>query len=223
MTTGDRRQMTWATEREAVPTAAFVVGPFRRALVRSNQLVSVRAWLDASAETTTGATRVAEIVDAVTSAWGGYTRAFGRLVHRDAELVVGDALPTSVSGATMTISPSAPLDSIRATVARVWWGQVVGFEGPGAAWLEDALSDWSALAVRAASDGDSVRQRVVREAEVGRRPVAALEAASRAMGGARFRSALREVFLNNRHRAISLSGFRVAIGPVGASALPAAW
>lgn len=221
VTTGERRQMTWVAEREDGPAAMFVVGPLRRALVRPGPLVSVRVWVDASAESGAGASRVREVADAAAAAWASYTRAFGRLTASDAEVVLSDAVPSSVSGASLVLSPSASLDAIRTTVARVWWGQVVRFVGPRAEWMEEALASWSALALRAATDGDSVRQRLVREAEADGGPLVALEAARRAAGDAAFRSALRELFLNYRGRTATLADLRQLLGASAAAVLPA--
>jgi len=135
-------------------------------------------------------------------------------------VVLGEALQAPVAGATLFLSPFATRETIRESVARVWWGQTVRFAGPGAEWLPRALPRWSALALTAALAGDSIRQRVVRESEAEGGAVSSLEAARRAVGDARFRAALREFFLNHRHRSASLSDLRAAIGAEGSEALP---
>jgi len=217
---GGRRQMAWVADEEPFTTPGFVIGPLRRVLLRPGPLATVRVWASSSGEATPSG-RVAEIADAVVGAWVFFTRSFGRLTFEDVEIVLTDISPPRVSGATLFISPLASLDSIRAAVARVWWGQTVRFTGPGAGWLARALPGWSAAAIRAASDGDSVLQRVVREGEAAGEPFAGLEAARRVGGDARFRTALRALFLEHRRRSASLADLRLLLGPEAGEALPA--
>lgn len=219
-TANGRRQMAWVTDDHPAGASEFVVGPLRRVLLRPGPLVSVRVWLDPSLGATAPEGRAAEIADAVFQAWTIYTRAFGRVVYEDAEVVLGAIGPATVAGATLFLSPFATLDVVRESVARVWWGQTVQFVGRGAEWLPRALPRWSALAITAALDGDSVRQRLVRESEAQGGAVASLEAARRAAGDARFRASLREFFLNYRGRSASLADLRAAIGTEGSEALP---
>jgi len=220
-TTNARRQMAWVADADPADASGFVVGPLQRVLLRPGPLVSVRVWLDPSLGAIAPEGRAGEIADAVLEAWAFYTRAFGRVAYEDAEVVLGDVGQMPVAGATLFLSPFATRDAVRESVARVWWGQTVRFAGRGAEWLSRALPRWSALALTAALDGDSIRQRIVRESEAQGGAAAALEAARRAVGDARFRAALREFFLNYRSRSASLADLRAAIGTEGSEALPA--
>lgn len=219
-TANGRRQMAWVTDDESADASGFVVGPLRRVLLRPGPLVSVRVWLDPSLGATVPEGRAGEIADTVLEAWTFYTRAFGRVAYQDAEVVLGEVAQEPVAGATLFLSPFVTLSAVRESVARVWWGQTVRFAGRGAEWLSRALPRWSALALTAVLDGDSVRQRLVRESEVEGEAVASLEAVRRAVGDPRFRAALREFFLNHRHRSASLADLRAAIGAEGSQALP---
>ena len=216
---GGRRQMAWVADEEPFTTPGFLVGSIQRVLLRPGPLVTVRMWASTSGEAAPPG-RVAEIAEAVVGAWTFFTRSIGRLTFDDVEVVLTDVSPPRVAGATLFLSPLASLDSIRAAVARVWWGQTVRFTGPGAEWLARALPGWSAAAIRAASDGDSVLQRIVREAELAGEPLAGLEAARRAGGDARFRAAVRTYFLEYRRRSATLADLRSLLGPEAGNALP---
>jgi hypothetical protein len=221
-TANGRRQMAWVTDDDPADASGFVVGRLQRVLLRPGPLVSIRVWLDPALGATVQEGRSGEIADAVLEAWTFYTRAFGRVAYEDAEVVLGEVGQAAVAGATLFLSPFTTREAVRESVARVWWGQTVWFAGSGAEWLVRALPRWSALALTAALDGDSVRQRIVRESEAEGGEVSALEAARRAAGDSRFRAALREFFLNYRHRSASLADLRAAIGAEGSGALPSA-
>ena len=217
-TAGDRRRVTWLAENNAPSVPAFVVGRLRRVAMRATPALTIRVWApepdSARAAATTGA-----LVGTVQDAWAFYSRAFGRLTVEDVDVALADVPDARAAGATLFLSPAAPADSVRVAVARIWWGETVRLAGPGARWLADALSAWSVLQLRAATEGDSVRQRLVRAAESRPEPVAALEAARRAVGDARFRTAVRAFFLEYRRTPATGADFLALLGADGSSAL----
>jgi hypothetical protein len=159
------------------------------------------------------------LVGTVRDAWAFYSGAFGRLTREDVDVVLSDVSEARAAGATLFLWTAAPADSVRIAVARMWWGETVRFAGPGAQRLTDALSTWSVLQLRAATEGDSVRQSLVRAAESRSDPVAALEAARRAVGDARFRTAVRALFLEHRRAPATAASFLALLGAEGSPAL----
>jgi hypothetical protein len=217
-TAGDRRRVTWLTEDNSPAVPAFVVGKLRRVAMRTTPELTIRVWApepdSARAAATAGA-----LVETARDAWAFYSQAFGRLTVEDVDIALSDVPEARAAGATLFLSPAAPADSVRVAVARIWWGETVRFAGSGARWLADALSAWSVFQLRAATEGDSVRQRLVRAAESRREPVAALEAARRAIGDARFRTAVRAFFLEHRRTPATTADFQALLGVAGSSAL----
>jgi hypothetical protein len=217
-TAGNRRRVTWLAEDDALSSPAFVVGRLRRVAVRATPRLMIRVWApepdSARAAATSGA-----LIETLRDAWAFYSRAFGRLTTEDVDVVLVDVPESRAAGATLFLSPDAPADSVRVAAARVWWGETVRVAGRGSRRLSDALSTWSVFQLRAATEGDSVRQRLVRAAEDRREPVVALEAARRAIGDARFRTAVRTFFLEHRRAPAVPADFLALLGVEGASAL----
>ena len=213
-----RRRMTWVADQEPSPEPLFVIGHLERGEASTRPNPSVRVWAAAtdSARSSGDAARLGETVR---SAWGFFASRFGRLDVEAVDVVSAAGGGTRLAGGTLFLAAGASDDSVRTAVARAWWGSTVRFTGPGAAWLADALPAWSALLYRAATEGDTTRQRLVREAEASHRPVAAIEAARRATGDALFRSSLRAFFLDHRRTPATLVELLSLLGPAGAAAL----
>jgi len=215
-----RRRQTWVSDSDGFPTQGFLIGQLRQLAARSGRLAIVRVWTPEREDALTDATERADLLAAeAIRAWEFYSRAFGRLPDGDVELVLAGRAQPRAAGTTLFLPTSASTHSVRVAVAGAWWGGSVRFAGPGAAWLSEALPAWSALALRAALEGDSTRSRLVREAEASREPVAALEAARRAVGDARFRIAIRTLFLEHRRRSATLADLLDLLGTDGASAI----
>lgn len=217
-TAGDRRRVTWLTENKMPSVPAFVVGRLRRIAMRATPMLTIRVWAPESDSALVTAT-TGVLVGTVQDAWEFYGRAFGRLTSEDVDVALADVPEVRAAGATLFLSPAAPADSVRLAVARLWWGETVHLSGAGAQWLTDALSAWSVLQLRAATEGDSVRQRLVRAAESRSEPAMALEAARRAVGDARFRTAVRTFFLEHRRTPATSAGFLALLGAEGSSIL----
>ena len=217
-TAGDRRRVTWLAEDNAPSVPAFVVGRLRRVAMRTAPVLTIRVWAP-EPDSARAAAMAGVLVGTVRDAWAFYSGAFGRLTREDVDVALSDVSEARAASATLFLSPAAPADSVRVAVARMWWGETVHFAGSGARWLADALSAWSAFQLRAAAEGDSVRQRLVRAAESGREPIAALEAARRAIGSARFRTAVRAFFLEHRRTPATPADFLVLLGVEGSTAL----
>ncbi len=213
-----RRRVTWVVPGAPSPQPAFVIGRLRRIAVRSGPLLTLRVW-SAVSDSALPAMRAAAMADVVNDAWTFFSTSFGRLADEEADLVLADVRHPGAAGGALFADPAAPDDSLRLAVARAWWGSAVRFAGPGADWLAEALPSWSVVLLRAARDGDSTRQRLVREAEEARRPLASVEAARRAIGDAAFRVALRGYFLEHRRMAGTLADLQALLGPAGAAAL----
>lgn len=213
-----RHRITWLSADEPAPEPAFVIGRLRRVAVRYGPLLTLRVW-SAESDSTLPPSRADALADVVRNTWGFFSWAFGRLADEEADLVFTDVRHPRAAGSALFVEPGASDDSVRLAVARAWWGSTVRFTGPGAAWLADALPAWSVLLLHAATEGDSTRQRLVREAEAAHLPLAAIEAACRAVGDAAFRSALRGYFLEHRRVAATAAEFLSLLGPAGAAAL----
>jgi len=210
--------VTWLAEDNAPTVPAFVVGRLRRVAMRTTPLLTVRVWApepdSAEAAATTG-----PLIETVRDAWAFFSRAFGRLTIEDVDIVLVDVPEARAVGATLFLSPGSPVDAVRAAVAQIWWGETVRLVGSGAQRLAEVLSAWSVFELRGAAEGDSVRQRLVRAAESRREPVAALEAAKRVVGDARFRTAVRAFFLEHRRTPATPADFLALLGTDGSSAL----
>jgi len=213
-----RRRVTWIGPGEPSPQPAFVVGRLRRVALRSGSLLTLRVW-SATSDSALPPARAAAIADVVSDAWTFFSTSFGRLADEEADLVLADVRHPGAAGSFLFADPAAPDDSLRLAVARAWWGSAVRFAGPGADWLADALPAWSVVLLHAALDGDSTRQRLVREAETARLPLASVEAARRAVGDAAFRVALRGYFLEHRRVAGTLADLQSLLGPAATAAL----
>jgi hypothetical protein len=213
-----RRRMTWLTEAPSQNEPAFVVGRLRRIAMRTAPTLTIRVWSPVS-DSARAAAVSGTLVGSVREAWLFYGRVFGRLSTEDVDVVVDDFPSARVSGTTLFLSPAVQADSVRIAVARMWWGETVHINGPGARWLEDGLATWSAFQFRAAVEGDSVRERLTRAAAERREPVAALETARRAVGDARFRTAVRAFFLGHRHEPATAEDLLALLGGRGSSVL----
>jgi len=233
-----RRRMTWVTEDIAAATPAFALGPYRIVTRRSAGL-GVSIWLarDDSISTAT----LDALVGAVRSAWIFCSRAFGPLPLADIS-VVSTRLPEARGFLGLVLDDG--LDTLRdllyREVARSWWGNSVDATGPASWWVREGFPAWTVIAARGALEGDTVRQRLVREAEqhwhaavprYGDAPLAslapdapgaellrpkgaaALEAARRAAGEAEFREAILSLSLEHRGGWLTLQAILDAFGP----------
>ena len=218
VTAAGRRRITWVAADEPSPEPAFVIGRLRRVAARSGPLLTLRVW-SAESDSAFAPARADALADVVGHAWAFFSTAFGRLADEEADLVLADVRHPHAAGSALFVDPTAPDDSVRLAVAQAWWGSAVRFTGPGAAWLADALPAWSVLLLHAATEGDSTRQRLVREAEAAHLPLAAIEAARRAAGDASFRTALRAFFLEHRRVAATAAELLTLLGPAGAAVL----
>jgi hypothetical protein len=218
VTVAGRRRMTWLTETPAPNDPAFVVGRLRRVAMRTAPTLTIRMWSPVL-DSARAAAVSGMLVESVREAWLFYGRVFGRLSTEDVDVVLDEFPSARVSGTTLFLSATAPADSVRVAVARMWWGETVHVTGPDARWLEDGLAAWSAFQFRAAVDGDSARERLTRAATERREPVAALEAARRAIGDARFRTAVRAFFLGHRREPATVEDLLVLLGDRGSSAV----
>ena len=233
-----RRRMTWVTEDVAAATPAFALGPYRIVTRRSSGL-GVSIWLarDDSASTAT----LEALVGAARSAWIFCSRAFGRLPLADIG-VVSTRLPEARGflGLVLDGGLDTSRDLLYREVARSWWGNSVDAAGPASWWVREGFPTWTAIAARGAMEGDTVRQRLVREVEqrwhaaalrdgdvplaslapdapgaelLRPKGAAALEAARRAAGEAAFRDALLSLALEHRGGWLTLQAILDAFGP----------
>ena len=234
-----RRRVTWQTDEVATSVAAFALGPYQAATGFGGE-VPVVLWRTPQDSLTDEAADA--LVRVVQAAWIFCSRAFGRLPIREvsiataavpapqgfAGLVLLDhrtaalfGLPHSASGGP----PQEVEDAVIREIARTWWGSSVAAAGPGSAWIDESFPAWAALAARGVLEGDTARQRLVREVEAAWRAasaksgdlplatlsacgprsdllntkgVAAIEAVRRALGEARFREVL--LSLTHEHR-----------------------
>jgi len=232
-----RRRTTWTTEDVASATPAFALGPYR-ILTRRADGLGVAIWL-APGDTASAAT-ISTLVDAVRAAWIFCSRAFGRLPLADIN-VVSTRLPATRGFLGLILSGG--LDSARdplfREVARSWWGNSVDAAGPGSWWVREGFPAWTAIAARGALEGDTARQRLVREVEArwrtatsptGDAPLApltvrapgagllrskgaaALEAARRAAGESGFREAMLSLALEHRNGWVTVQDILDALG-----------
>ena len=239
-----RRRTTWETEDVASATPAFALGPYRVVERRSDGL-GVDLWL--APDDQVSAATVDALSDAVRAGWIFCSRAFGRLPIAEIN-VVSTRLPETRGflGLVLSGGLDTSRDLLVREVARSWWGNSVNAEGPGSWWVLEGFPAWTAIAARGALDGDTVRQRLVRDAEVRWRAAApeagdpplttlvpgapgadllrskgaaALEAARRAAGDASFREAMRSIALEHRNGWVSVQAILDALGADAAAVL----
>jgi hypothetical protein len=233
-----RRRLTWTTDQGMAATPAFALGPYR-SLRRRSAAVVATLWLTPS--DTLSPPALDSLAASVQAGWAFCSRAFGRLPVGEVEAVATD-LPASRGFAGLVLLPRTPpsRDEIVREVARSWWGNAVAPAGAGSGWVLEGFPAWAAIAARGALDGDTVRQRLVREAEaawhtalsggsdtplaavplrsrqavlLASKGAAALEAARRAAGEASFREAILTIALEHRGGWITLEDILAALGP----------
>lgn len=233
-----RRRVTWTTEDVTASTPAFALGAYRIVARRSAGL-GVTVWL--APDDSVSAATLDALVGAARAAWLFCSRAFGRLPIADIN-IVSTRLPETRGflGLVLNGGPDTSRDPLFREVARSWWGNSVDAAGPGSWWVREGFPAWTAIAARGSLEGDTVRQRLVREAEarwhaaaarIGDRPLAslapdtpgaellrpkgaaALEAVRRAAGEAAFREAILSLALENRNRWVTVQSVLHALGP----------
>ena len=238
ISTSGRRRAIWSTEDVAAVTPAFALGRYRVVTRRFSGL-DVRVWLPPDDSVPAGA--LAALVGAVRDGWIFCSRAFGRLPIADLN-VVSTRVPQTRGFLGMILGGGLDTsrDILYREVARSWWGNSVDAAGPGSWWVREGFPAWTAIAARGAFEGDTVRQRLVREAEArwhatarlaGDDPLsslfpgasgaellrskgaAALEAARRAAGEAAFREAILSLALEHRNGWLGLQTILDAFGP----------
>ena len=241
-----RRRMTWATEDVVASIPAFALGRYRVVTRRSAGL-GVAVWL--SPDDTVSGPSLDALVGAVRAAWIFCSRAFGRLPIADVN-VVSTRLPETRGflGLVLGAGLDTARNAIYREVSRSWWGNSVDAAGPLSWWVREGFPAWTALAARGALEGDTVRQRLVREAEArwrraapstGDPPlaslfpgaggfdllrskgVAALEAARRASGDDVFREAILSLALEHRNGWLVAGTILDAFGPEAQAVLRA--
>lgn len=254
-----RRRLTWAAGQVAAALPAFALGPYQIIWRRTGGF-PVALWI-APLKDTIDVRALDALVAAVRSGWTFCSRAFGPLPFAEINVVSAD-VPGILGFAGLLLmgrgtvpspvaaeSPSSLgrwRDVLYREIARTWWGNSVAFGGAGSGWLREGLPAWAALAARGGLEGDTVRQRLVREAEAQWRtgitaaldtPLstlrlgdpraswlrakadAALEAARRAVGESRFREAILSFALEHRNGWASLDALLAAVGLDGAAEL----
>jgi len=254
-----RHRMTWRAEEVITAQAAFALGPYR-VLTRRPGSVAVSVW-SIPADSLSSA-MVDSLAASVQAAWTFCSRAFGRLPIEEVNVATTDVpalrgfagLLLMPRGAGMPRPPAASTagPAVLPTrgewvreVARTWWGNSVAASGPASAWILEGFPAWAAVAARGVMQGDTVRQRLVREAEAlwhagaqGRddplsripvawtstdqlrtKGVAAVEAARRAVGEALFREGILSLAVEHRNTWITLADILAALGPDGVAVL----
>jgi hypothetical protein len=239
-----RRRATWVTGDIAVATPAFALGPYRTVTRRSDGF-AVTLWL-ARGDQVSAAT-VDALVGAVRAGWIFCSKAFGRLPVEEIN-VVSTRLPETRGflGLLLGGGLDTSRDLLVREAARSWWGNSVDAAGPGSWWVLEGFPAWTAIAARGVFEGDTARQRLVRDAEalwraaapqVGDPPLtsivlgapsaellrskgaAALEAARRASGETAFREAILSIALEHRNGWVSIQAILDAVGPDAAAVL----
>jgi hypothetical protein len=232
-----RRRITWISDEVAASTPAFALGPYR-VVRRTAAGLGVALWF--VADDSPSAEAATSTIAALRAAWIFCSRAFGRLPIADLNLVFTRIPETrGFAGFLLAGELDPSRDLLFREVARSWWGNSVDAAGPGSWWILEAFPAWAAIAARGIQEGDSVRQRLVREAEAAWRlskeapdaplaslglespggallrskGVAALEAARRAAGEATFREAMLGLAIEHRNGWISLDDVFRALGP----------
>lgn len=255
---GSRHRMTWRSDDVAESVPAFAVGPYR-VTARAPGRVAVAYWSLPGDSVTAAAS--GRLLATAGAAWEFYSQAFGRLPV-GAVAVATAPLPSPAGFAGLLLVPpgtasalvdagsparrEAATQAVFREVARAWWGGSVAGAGPGSAWMAASFPVWSAVAARGVLEGDSVRQRLDREADAawhavasrgGDRPLAALaltgsdggllaskgvlalEGVRRAIGEARFREAMLTLALEHRNGWLTIDDVLAAVGPAGAPVL----
>jgi hypothetical protein len=244
-----RRRMTWRTGGVWPALPAFALGAYR-VLTRPEQGITVSLWLTPADAPSSAA--VDSLAISVRTAWSFCSQAFGTLPMSEINVVATDAAnargfaglvfighgpgPARPSSASNPGLPDLPV--LTRELARTWWGNSAAPAGAGSAWLLESFPAWAATAAQGVLQGDTVRQRLVREAEAGWRAlpagrdvpltlspasgtsadllrskgVAAIEAARRAAGEARFREALLLLGVEHRNSWITLDDVLAAFG-----------
>ncbi len=248
-----RRRMTWRTVDVAPAVAAFALGPYR-VWTRREQGVVVSVWLTPADSPSSPA--IDSLAASIQAAWSFCGRAFGRLPIDEINVAATDLPdvrgftglllighltgPTPPSPDSMHGAPPLPAFVVLAReAARTWWGNSAAPAGAGSAWILESFPAWAAIAAEGVLQGDTVRQRLVREAEAAWRAlprsldaplslvpasetsvdllrskgVAAIEAARRAAGEARFREAMMMLASDHRDDWITLDDILAALGP----------
>ena len=255
-----RRRMTWRAEDVDVGVAAFALAPYR-AVTRRPASVTVTLWL--TPDDSPSSAMVDSLAESVEVAWTFCARVFGRLPIEEVNvattdvpalrgfaglLLVPHAVGLASPPADFTFESSGPQGpgAVVRELARTWWGNSVAPAGPASAWVLEGFPAWAAIAARGVTEGDAVRQRLVRAAEaswhaagpgqdspLSRVPiatgsgtglprtkgVAALEAARRAIGESRFREALLSLAVEHRNAHLTLNDVLAALGADGAAVL----
>ncbi len=251
-----RRRVTWTTEQVTPDIPAFALGPYQ-VRARREGGIPIAIWVSPRDDSLDEGA-VDTLIAAVRSGWTFCSRAFGRLPISEVSVVSADVPGIrGFAGLLLmgrgTIPEAADSASrlgrwrgyLYGEIARTWWGGSVEVAGPGSAWLAEALPAWSAVAARAALEGDTVRQRLLRQeaaawrADTGAsspplstlrlgdprtslfrlKGVAALEAARRAAGEARFREAILSFALEHRNGWATWDDLLAALGPDAVPAL----
>ena len=254
-----RRRVTWRTGDVTPALAAFALGPYR-VLTRRGRRVAVSMWLMPSDSPSTQA--VDSLAASIQAAWSVCGRVFGRLPIDEIN-VAATAIPEvrgfaglllighATGFAPVSREPTADtrwlpdFGIVAREVARTWWGNSAAPAGAGSAWMLESFPAWTAIVAQGLLEGDTVRQRLLREAEstwsallqtgfapLGRIPVsganddllrskgvAAIEAARRAAGEAAFREALFLLAVEHRDSWITLDDVLAALGPEAGAVL----
>jgi len=248
-----RRRMTWRTGDVTPALAAFALGPYR-VWTRREHGVVVSVWLTPADSPSSPA--IDSLAASIQAAWRFCGRVFGRLPIDEVNVAATD-LPdvrgfaglllmghltarTPPSPDSTPEYPPLPVFGVLVReLARTWWGNSAAPAGAGSAWMLESFPAWAAIAAKGVFQGDTVRQRLVREAEatwhtlspsrdaplslvaasetsadlLRSKGVAAIEAARRAAGEARFREALLLLAVEHRNSWITLDDILVALGP----------
>jgi len=252
-----RRRMTWLTDDAPLGATAFAIGRYR---VLSRDSGRLRLKLFAREPGGGAAPAIGDsLIALVRRSAAFFGRAFGPLEAPDLAIVEAPVdgvrgfpgllfvgAPESLPGGAAAHPPATSrTDDVLRELARSWWGGAVMAAGPGSAWITDGFPAWAAIAARGVMEGDTVRQRLVREAELAWRGAtgngpdtpladlavgdsrallyakgaAAMEAARRAVGDARFRETIR-TFAEDHHSGWARTEeFLRLLGPDGAAVL----
>jgi hypothetical protein len=249
LTSVDRRRVTWVSGDVTVGIPAFALGPYRVDMRRAPGL-SVALWIGPA--DTVSASAVDSLAASVRAAWVFCSRVFGRLPSAGVNVAITDLRVVRGFAGLVLVGHTADSsgrwftrDELFRETARSWWGNSMSVTGAGSAWLVEGIPAWVAIAARGVLEGDTVRQRLVREAEAAWRSAAgggdpplssvgisdprvgmlrskgaaALEAARRAVGDPRFREALLTLALEHRNGWATLDDLFASLGPDGAAVL----